>query len=322
MTDFIRIGLLLYPGCMPAGLLAFADLLHAANRRLGRSRFQVRYVALRAGPVDCTHGVTLAATGALGDTPLDAVLVPGFWAESPAQVDELLLTQTELIAVLASRGRRCGLWSYCTGVALLAASGRLDGQSATVTWWLAERMRQRFAKVHWQSEQSGVFNDRTATASGVNGYLPIAQHLIEQIVDAETFRDLARLMVLPRPALAHPAFQGVSLMEQSSTLVRRLHALVEGLPAEQITVSMLASRLGMTERTLARRVRDEAGQAVAAYARRIKLNQASERLTLTSAPVTTISLELGFSSDSNLRRMFKAVTGLTPAEYRQRFSRL
>ena len=45
------------------------------------------------------------------------------------------------------------------------------------------------------------------------------------------------------------------------------------------------------------------------------------RLTLTSAPIKSISDELGFSSDSNLRRMFKELTELTPAAYRQRFAR-
>jgi transcriptional regulator GlxA family with amidase domain len=60
---------------------------------------------------------------------------------------------------------------------------------------------------------------------------------------------------------------------------------------------------------------------IAAYARRIKLNQASERLVLTSSPISTISAELGFSSDANMRRMFKELTALTPVEYRQRFGR-
>ena len=47
----------------------------------------------------------------------------------------------------------------------------------------------------------------------------------------------------------------------------------------------------------------------------------SPGLTLTSAPLSTISNELGFSSDSNLQRMFKELTRLTPMQYRQRFSR-
>ena len=156
----------------------------------------------------------------------------------------------------------------------------------------------------------------------MNGYLPIAEQLIERHVSAEVLRDLSRLMVLPRPAAAHSVFQGASLMEQAGPLLRRLHGLIERLPAEQTTVAVLAERLGMSERTLARRVHAETGQAVARYARLIKLNQVSERLILTALPVTSISAELGFSSDSNLRRMFKELTGLTPAEYRQRFARL
>ncbi|MEX3839782.1 helix-turn-helix domain-containing protein [Paraburkholderia sp. BR10882] len=56
-------------------------------------------------------------------------------------------------------------------------------------------------------------------------------------------------------------------------------------------------------------------------ARKIKLDQVSERLIMTSAPATTISAELGLSSDSGMRRMFKELTALTPSQYRQMFGR-
>jgi len=321
MSSPLRIGLLLFPGCMPAGLLAFADLLHAANRRAGRPLFETVYTALRSGPTRCAHDLVLNAQQALGGGRLDAVLIPGFWAESSAQVEQTLAASTELLATLARLGKHCQLWSYCVGVSLLAASGRLDRQPATVTWWLVELLRKRHPNVRWQSEQSCIFNARTATASGVSGYLPIAQSLIERHVSPAVLRDLTQLMVLPRPVLSHDAFQAMSLIEQPSALLRQLHLLVERLPAEQIRIVALARALGLSERTLNRRVRDETGLAVASYARRIKLHQVSERLILTSAPLGTISAELGFSSDANLRRMFKALTALTPAQYRQRFAR-
>ncbi|MEO4013179.1 MULTISPECIES: GlxA family transcriptional regulator [Pseudomonas] len=319
MSKTLRVGLLLYPQCMPAGLLSFADLLHATNRRTGREIFETCYVALQAGPVECANDVTLQAKYTLANSELDAILVPGFWAESAEQVEKTLANHANLVASLSSHSRRCQLWSYCTGVCLLAASGQLRDQPATVTWWLAEAMVQRYKKVHWRSEQNCVFNERTSTASGVNGYLPIAQTLIERNVSPEVFRDLIKLMVLPRPALSHTAFQAMSLIEQSGKLLRKLHALIEQMPAEQITVKVLAGKLGMSERTLARKVREETGLAVGSYARRVKLNQVSERIALTSVPVSTISVELGFSSDSNMRRMFKELTGLTPVEYRQKF---
>lgn len=321
MATPLRIALLLFPQCMPAGLFAFADLLNAANRRAGKSLFDCRFVALQAGPLECAQGLTLDVTTALEPRELDAILLPGFWAESAQQVEAAIEANAALIAALAKSPRRLQLWSYCAGVSLLAASGRLHEQPATITWWLTEAMTQAYPQVRWQSERSCVVNPGNATAAGVNGYLPIAQALIEQRLSPDALNDLIKLMVLPRPAQSHRAFQTMSLIEQPSTLLRRLHALVERTPAEQITTLRLAEQLGLSERTLARKVSRETGVAVAAYARCIKLNQVSERLTLTSVSVSRISQELGFSSDSNMRRMFKELTALTPLEYRQRFAR-
>ncbi|XRW42707.1 helix-turn-helix domain-containing protein [Pseudoduganella sp. R-43] len=77
-----------------------------------------------------------------------------------------------------------------------------------------------------------------------------------------------------------------------------------------------------TERTLARKVLAASDMPAAAYIRRIKLRQVSERLIYTKASASTISIELGFSSDSGMRRMFKDLTALTPTQYRTSFSRL
>lgn len=321
MTTSLQIGLLLFRGCMPAGLLAFADLLHAANRRTGLSLFETHFVAEHSGLVECANGLELTASYNLAEGSFEAILIPGFWAESQKQVEETLEDSASLLVALAKMSQRCWVWSYCTGVCLAAACGRLNGQRATATWWLTEALQQRYPKVDWQCEQNCIFNERTGTACGVNGHLPLAQALIERQVSTSVFEDLNRLMVLPRPTPSHHAFQGLSLIEQSSPLLRKLHHLVLKLPAERITVQALADEMGMAERTLARKVRDETGSAVATHARRIKLSQVSERLTFTSAPLKTISDELGFSSDSNLRRMFKELTELTPAQYRQRFAR-
>lgn len=238
---------------MPAGLFAFADLLHGANRRTGRSLFQTHFVALRAGTVECAHGVSVAVAETLDHTSVDAVLLPGFWAESARHVDDTIAANASLISALSLRPAKRQLWSYCSGVGLLAASGQLNGQAATVTWWLADAMAQRYKRVNWQIERTCIMNDRTATASGVNGYLPIAQALIERHVSAAVLRDLVKLMVLPRPAQTHGTFQAMSLIEQSSSLRRSLHALIEQLPADQIPVQRLAAQLHMSEPSQASR---------------------------------------------------------------------
>jgi transcriptional regulator GlxA family with amidase domain len=316
-----RIGLLLYPKCMPAGLFAFADLIHAANRRAGMRLFEPVFVAAQAGVVECAHSQSLEAAASVQFARLDAILVPGFWAESSQQISGALAKNANLIAVLAGLQKSVMMWSYCTGVCLIAATGRLNGQKATVTWWLGDMMRERHPKAVWQIERTSIFNLRTATASGVNGYLPIAQAFIEKRLSTESYRDLTKLMVLPRPERTHHAFQTMNLVEQPDRLLRKLYAITEQIPATEVTVRRLAEELNTTERTLARKVIAATGLTVANYLRRIKLNQASERLIHTTAPANTISAELGFSSDSSMRRMFKDLTALTPAEYRQAFGR-
>jgi len=317
-----RIGLLLYPECMPAGLFAFADLIHAANRFAGAPLFEPVFVAAQAGPVACAHGQSLEATAAVQSAGLDAILAPGFWAESFQQISDVLVRNVNLIAALAGLKKNVTMWSYCTGVCLIAAASRLNGEKATVTWWLADTMRARHPKVVWQTERTSVFNARSATASGVNGYLPIAQAFIEERLSAESYRDLTKLMVLPRPERTHTVFQAMNLIEQPDRLLRKLYAITEQIPAAEVTVRRLAQELNTTERTLARKVSAATGLPVASYLRRIKLNQASERLIHTSASASAISAELGFSSDASLHRMFKSLTALTLAEYRQAFGRV
>lgn len=314
-----KIGLLLYPGCMPAGLFAFADLLLAANLRAGEQRFEVCWVGLDTQPVDSAHGMRLQPDSSLAAAGCTAVLIPGLWADSEARMAQALMLNRELIRALAQLDQQTQLWSYCTGVCLLAQSGRLNGETATATWWLADSLQGRFPQVNWQFQQTQVFNRQSATASGVSGYLSIAKALIERELGVPVYREIAKLMVLPRPGPAAPVFSAISLMEQADPLLRHLHLLVEKMPAQQLGVQQLAEQLALTARTLARRVKALTGHAVADHVRLIKLNQAGERLILTGDSISRISDSLGFSDESSFRRSFKRVTGLTPVAYRQQF---
>lgn len=321
MKHPFRIALLLYPGCMPAGLFAFADLLHAANRQSGRTLFSTCFASLGSEPVSGPHGARIQPDERLGTVRSDAVLVPGLWAESTNDVEQAVTHLADLRRELARRSASIQMWSYCTGVALVAATGCLDGRDATATWWLADALRLRHRRVRWRFEHDCVVGERVMTASGASGHLPIAQTLIERELGTGAFLELTRLLVLPRPAPGHSAFDATRLIEQPSSCLRALHRLVERLPAERLTSHHLATQLGMSARTLARKVAAETGSTLAAHVRRIKLNQVAQRLVLTSEPAAAISAALGFSSESNMQRAFKAVTGMTPGAYRRRHGR-
>jgi transcriptional regulator GlxA family with amidase domain len=320
----LKIGLLLYENCMPAGLFAFADLLLGANSRAGKQLFETVWVAREEAPVRCAHGMVLRPREFLGTESIDALLVPGFWADSYERLEHTAAGLQPLVDSLSRLDPRVALWSYCTGVFLLARAGALDGRAATSTWWLAGRLEQRFPAVDWQFQHTYVVDshhrERIVTASGVNGHLAIAQGVIEKRLSKAAYADIRRLMVLPRPEPALPIFESLHLIRQPSRILRKLHLAVEKMAFSLATNERLAEALAMSPRTLARKVGEATGHTVAQHVRLIKLNQASEKLLRTSRSVTQIGEELGFSDESSFRRVFRKTTGYTPKVYRQKFN--
>src|SRR5690242_62438 len=92
----IKIGFLVYPGCMPAGLFAASDLFRAINRRMGKQVFDPVWIGAGNQRVEINGGPMLHMRHALHE-PCDAYLLPGCWAESAADLDRMLDQQVHLL---------------------------------------------------------------------------------------------------------------------------------------------------------------------------------------------------------------------------------
>jgi len=312
----LRVALLLYPGCMPAGLFAAADMARAANLRAQASVMDICWAGVDLSPVPTWQGPALAPTVALQHAEADVVLVPGLWLSSPDQLQGPLLQLAPVVQALRALPRRTQVWSYCAGVVLAAASGRLRGQGATATWWLRAALEQQFAPVDWRFDEPLVAGPTATTAAGANGYLPLMLHALAARLPPQALTDLQELLMLPRPRTAHPAFAGHDLMTLADADLRRAMLWVQRSPAADLRLPALAQALGLSPRTLARRVQAHTGLTAALWMRRIKLRQASEALCDTPLPLKRIAEDLGFASEAGLHRAFRQATGQTPLAYR------
>ncbi|MBT9511197.1 MAG: helix-turn-helix domain-containing protein [Acidovorax sp.] len=312
----LRLALLLYPGCMPAGLFAAADMARAAHLRAQAPVIDVCWAGVDLQPVPTWQGPALAPTVALAQAGADAVLVPGLWLSSPDGLHEPLQRLAPVAQALRALPRRTQLWSYCAGVVLAAASGRLRSQGATATWWLRAALEQQFAAVDWRFDEPLVAGPTATTAAGANGYLPLMLHALAARLPPQALTDLQELLMLPRPRTAHPAFAGHDLMTTADADLRRAMLWVQRSPASHLRLPLLATALGLSPRTLARRVQAHTGLSAAHWMRRIKLRQASEALCDTDRPLKRIAEDLGFASEAGLHRAFRHATGQTPLAYR------
>lgn len=101
-----------------------------------------------------------------------------------------------------------------------------------------------------------------------------------------------------------------------SPLLSRLHAAL----AEQLTgatLESIAKALGVSHRTLQRRLQD-AGTSFAAELLRARLDEARRRMRDSDEPLASIALAAGFSSQQHLSTAFKKATGEQPSAWRKR----
>jgi transcriptional regulator GlxA family with amidase domain len=207
------------------------------------------------------------------------------------------------------------------GVALLAASGRLNRRQATATWWLEHALRQRFPAVSWDVQQPMIAAGTVMTAAGANGYWALLGRILADWLAPEVVRDVELAMLLPRASVTHAVFRPVELLAQADPRLQRLIAFVQALPATDLQLDTAAQLLAVSSRTLSRIIGQATGIGAAEWLRLIKLRQVGNALLASAAPVKTICEQLGFADEASLMRSFKRVTGMTTSEYRQQYGR-
>ena len=138
-------------------------------------------IAQEAGPVSSSAGPKTVADYGFDDAPeLDLILIPGGIGTIPELKNETLLNFLQL---------RCPqsqvTMSVCTGSALLAKAGLLDGLAATSNKMFFELARSQGGEVDWRESARWVDAGQYVTSSGVSAGTDMALAVIERLYGAE-----------------------------------------------------------------------------------------------------------------------------------------
>src|SRR5581483_345951 len=100
--------------------------------------------------------------------------------------------------------------------------------------------------------------------------------------------------------------------------VERVKALIGADPSSNDSLRSLAEACGSSPFQLCRAFRRATGSTITGYRHALRLRIALEALHDTRADVTTIALDLGYSSHSHFTKFFRQRFGMTPSEFRRR----
>jgi len=176
------LGAVLYPRFELLDLYGPLEMFGALGDEL-----RIVTVAEAKGPVASTPGVeTLARFDFRDCPPLDLLLVPG----GIGTLDQL--RNAVFLDFLRERAPRAQVtMSVCTGSALLARAGLLDGRRATSNKMYFQLARSQGERVHWVTAARWVEDGPFATSSGVSAGTDMALAMIARLYGRERAEQIA-----------------------------------------------------------------------------------------------------------------------------------
>lgn len=178
----LTLGALLYPDFELLDLYGPLEMFGTVGDEL-----EIVTVAETGGPVKSTQGPQTLAEYDFASAPaLDLLLVPGGIGTFPA------LENTALLEFLKARSASAKLtMSVCTGAALLARAGLLDGRRATTNKMFFAMTTAASDSVEWVENARWVVDGPVVTASGVSAGTDMALAVIEQLFGAAKAEQVA-----------------------------------------------------------------------------------------------------------------------------------
>ncbi|KQZ67508.1 GlxA family transcriptional regulator [Nocardioides sp. Root151] len=306
---------LVFDGMKMLDVTGPAEVFAEANR-LG-TRYQLRYVSPTGHAVVTSIGATLPVDRASTDVlEAETVIVSG-GDDLPVKPipGDLTAAATELHA----RSRRTV--SICTGSFVLAAAGLLDGRRATTHWRHADLLARAFPKVSVSPDALFVQDRGIYTSAGVSAGIDLALALVEEDHGPDLAREVARnlVMFMQRPGGQSQFAAPLQIRPPRTPSLRAVVDLVSAQPSLEHSTRSLAQHAGVSPRHLARLFAAELDTSPARFVERTRLEHAQSLLDRGHGVAEAASL-VGFGSAETMRRLFKARFGVSPSQYRARFT--
>ena len=109
------------------------------------------------------------------------------------------------------------------------------------------------------------------------------------------------------------------LEDQEYILNRILQITEEQFNSFDLSIATIAKELGYHPKYLSHLFKSATGNSVMGYLQSCRIAEANKCLAQTDMRIGEIVEHCGFSDSSNFSRTFRAVTGLSPSEFRKQY---
>ncbi|GID03292.1 GlxA family transcriptional regulator [Pseudomonas sp. 008] len=318
--DLIEVGILHYPGVQMAAVLGLADLFTVAQRIAG-GHVTSGMAALRVShwqQQDSENDLVRIEDSHPAATTMPNVLILPPSLEEPIS-PEAAAPYSDWLRAQHSSGTT--LASVCAGAFLLGETGLLAGRTITTHWLYAEQFKSRFPDVHLDIDQLIIDGGDTITAGGLMAWTDLGLRLVDRYLGAAVMIDTAQTLLVDPPGRQQCYYSAFApRLAHGDTAVLAVQLWLQKTGGKEIALADLTQRAGMEERTFLRRFQKATGMTTTEYCQRLRVGRAREILQNSRVPMERVAWDVGYADPGAFRKIFTRIVGLTPSEYRRRFS--
>lgn len=284
----------------------------------GKNWYQYLCCSADAGKLNAAGGLTISVTAGLRSlSKADLIIIPG-WRGITAPVPPKLVK-----ALRSAHQSGARIMSLCSGIAVLAAAGLLDGRSATTHWRYIDAIQSQYPQIHLMPDVLYVDEGDVLTAAGSAAGIDLCLYVVRKDYGSEIANSVARRLVVPphRDGGQAQFIPRPIPRERNNTHMAPLIDWMRRHLNEPLTTTRLADRAGLSIRTFQRRFEEATGLAPGEWlvAERIRLAQDILEKN-TETPLDDVVAACGFGSPETMRHHFRTRLGVSPTAFRQRFS--
>jgi transcriptional regulator GlxA family with amidase domain len=323
----IQVSIVLYPGVASGQVCGIADyfrfcndLAHFQQPDLAEPLYQVQLMEISSQSAH-HDGMLKFECQPLDFQHSQLIVVPGSYAHNNKELSTVIeqFSQARQHFTEAHQ-RNIPIAASCNGSFALAATGLLDGKTATTCWFLAEFFRYYFPQVQLEVDHKVAEQDGLYTAGATNAYIQLCLALTQLQQGVRFSQQMAKIMLTDPHCSSQTPYLTLSPMApQRDDKILQIQQYLQEHLAENIELSQVASHFAMTQRTLIRRFKQSTGDTPMAYLQKLRIEKAKQLLESSQLPIEQLLNVVGYEDLSSFRKLFQQYTSLTPKAYRERF---
>lgn len=168
------------------------------------------------------------------------------------------------------------------------------------------------------TEENGIYS-----SGGANSYWNLLLHLLEKYTNRELAILASKYFAIDfdrRSQNAFAMFQGQK--NHGNEEISKIQVFIENNFHDKIGIDFIASTFNIGRRSLDRRFKSATTNTVLEYIQRIKMESAKRSFEASRKNISAVMIEVGYTDSKAFREVFQKITGLTPIEYRNKYSKI